>query len=91
MKIEKEFVSMDPFSFEIIEGYLAYVKELQLKLGECIKNFPKKDRQLIKLILMNQKTPYDMLCSMFCAIHTYRKENGKDYSFNSSHGLLIRA
>ena len=53
MKIEKELISLDPHSFERIEDYLACVKELMLKLGECGKGFPKKDGQLIKLVLMN--------------------------------------
>ena len=43
MQIEKELISLDPHSFEWIEDYLSYIKELQLKLGECGKGFPKKD------------------------------------------------
>jgi hypothetical protein len=43
MRIETELISLDPFSFERIEDYLARLKELQLKLGESRKDFPKKD------------------------------------------------
>ena len=43
MQIEKELVYLDPYSFERIEDYLAHLKELQQKLGECWKGFPKKD------------------------------------------------
>jgi len=43
MHIEKELISMDPHSFERIEDYLTHMKELQLKLGKCGKDFPKKD------------------------------------------------
>ena len=42
MQIEKELISMDPLYFERIEYYLSHVKELQLKLGECGKDFLKK-------------------------------------------------
>jgi hypothetical protein len=48
MQIEKELISLDPLSFERIEGYLAYVKEIQLKLVKCEKNFCKKDKTLTK-------------------------------------------
>ena len=43
MQIEKELISLDPYSFESIEDYLARVKELQLKLDECGKGVPRKD------------------------------------------------
>jgi hypothetical protein len=43
MQLEKELISLDPHSFERMEDYLACVKELQLKLGECGKNYQKKD------------------------------------------------
>ena len=72
MKIDKELVSIRPHSFENIEYYLACIKELQLKLGECGKFFP-KERQFIELVLMNMKTPYDVLCS-FHASWISRKE-----------------
>jgi hypothetical protein len=39
MNIEKESVSLNPHSFQKIEDYLAHVKELTLKLGECGKNY----------------------------------------------------
>jgi hypothetical protein len=60
MQLEKELISLDPHSFERIEDYLAHVKEMQLKLGECGKNFQKKYGQLIELVLMNLRTPFDM-------------------------------
>jgi hypothetical protein len=53
MQIEKEVISLDPHSFERIKNYLAHVKDLQLKLGECGKDLSKKDGQLIELVLMN--------------------------------------
>lgn len=65
MKIEKELKSMDHHFFKRIEYYLACIKEIQLKLSESRKGFPKKDRQLIELVLMNLGTPYDVLCSLF--------------------------
>lgn len=64
IKIEKELISIDPHSFDGIEDYLAHVKELELKLGEYGKKLLKKDGQLIKLVLMNMRTPYDVLCSL---------------------------
>lgn len=63
MEIEKESISLDPPSFKRIEDHLAHVKELQLKLQECGKNFPKKDIYLIELLLMNIRTPYDVSSS----------------------------
>lgn len=45
----------------------------------------------IELILMNLKTPYDVFCSTFRASWASRKEDGKDYSFETFCGLLIRA
>jgi hypothetical protein len=56
MEIEKELISLYLLSFERIKFYLAHVKELQLKFGECGKNFPKKGNQLIELIFMHLKT-----------------------------------
>jgi hypothetical protein len=38
MHLEKELISLNPHSFDIMEDYLVCVKELQLKLGECGKN-----------------------------------------------------
>jgi hypothetical protein len=84
-------ISLDPLSFERIEDYLAHVKELQLKLGEYGKDFPKKDGQLIELIPMNLNIPYDVFCSTFHASWTSKKYDGKDYTFDSFCGLLIRA
>ena len=51
MKIEKELISLDPHSFERIEDYLARFKEMQLKLGKCGKDLPKKDGKLIELVI----------------------------------------
>jgi hypothetical protein len=39
MELEKELISLDPHSFDIIEDYLAHVKELQLKLSEFGKKY----------------------------------------------------
>jgi len=39
MKLEKELISLDPHYLENIEDYLARVKELHLKLGECGNNY----------------------------------------------------
>jgi hypothetical protein len=40
---------------------------------------------------MNLKTLYDVLCLTFCASWTSRKDDGKDYTFDSFCGLLIKA
>lgn len=80
MQLEKELIALDPHSFEKIEDYLAHLKELQQKLGKCGKGFPKKDGQLIELVLMNLRTPYYVLCSSLCTNWQSRKEDGKDYS-----------
>ena len=53
VQIEKELISLDPHSFERIEDYLACIKDLHLKLGECGKGFPKKDGHLIELVFKN--------------------------------------
>ena len=66
------------------------MKELQLKLGECGKGFPKKDGQLIELVLMNLRTPYDVFYSSFRANWRSHKEDGKDYSLDVFCDLLIR-
>jgi hypothetical protein len=65
------------------------LKRLQLKLGECGKNFQKKDGQLIELVLMNLRTPFDVLCSTFHTNCKTCKEDGKDYTFDTLCGLLI--
>ena len=44
MQMTKELISFNHHSFEIIEDYLARMKEFQLKLGECGKYFPRKTR-----------------------------------------------
>lgn len=69
---------------------MTHVKELQIKLGECGKDFPNKDGHLNELILMNMKTPDDLFLSMFHTSWTSRKYYCKDYCFNSFCGLLIK-
>jgi hypothetical protein len=61
-----------------------------LKLVECGENIPKKDGHLIELLLMNLRTPYDMLYSAFHTNWRSCKEDGKDYTFNVSCDLLIK-
>ena len=90
MQIEKEFISLDPHSFETIEYYLACLKEIQLKLGKCGKGFTKNDGYLIKLVSMNLRTPYDVFFSSFCTNWQSHKLDDKDYSFDVVCDLLIR-
>ena len=90
MQIEKELISLDPHSFERIEDYLACIKEMYLKFSECGKGFLEKDRQLIELVLINMRAPYDVLCSSFQTNWWSRKEDGKDDSFYVFVDLLIR-
>lgn len=90
MQLEKELISLYPHSFERIEDYLALLKELWLKLGECGKGFPNKDRKLIKLVLMNLQMPHDVFCSSFHTNWRSRKEDGKDYFFDVFCDLWIR-
>jgi hypothetical protein len=89
VQLEKELISLDPHSFDKIEDYLAHVKEIQLNLGKCGKNYQKKDGQLIKLVLMNLRTPFDVFV---LTLHTNWKtcmEYGKDYTFESFCDILI--
>jgi hypothetical protein len=65
MQLEKELISLDPHYFDKMEDYLAHVKELQLKLSECGKKYQKKDGQLIELVLMKLRTPFDVFMSTF--------------------------
>jgi hypothetical protein len=58
-------------------------------LGECGKNYQKKDGQLIELVLMNLRTPFNMFMSTFCTNWKAHKEDGKDYTFEYFCGLLI--
>jgi hypothetical protein len=55
------------------------------------KGFSKERWSTHRTDLMNLKTPYDVLCLTFHASWTSRKDDGKDYSFDSFCGLLIRA
>jgi hypothetical protein len=89
MQLEKELISLYPHSFDKMEEYLAHVKELQLKSGECGKDYQKKDGQLIELVLMNLRTPFDVFVSTFRTNWKARKEDGKDYTFEALCGLLI--
>ena len=82
MQIENELISLDPHFFERIDDYLAHVKDLQLKLGDCGKNFSMKYGQLIELVLINLRTPYDVLYSTFCTNFISCKEDSKDYTFD---------
>ena len=61
-----------------------------MKWGECGKGLPKKNGKLIKLVLMNLTTPYDMSCLLFCTNWWSHKKDGKDYSFGVFCDLLIR-
>jgi hypothetical protein len=89
MQLEKEFISLDPHSFDRIEEYLARVKEMQLKLGECGKNYQKKDGKLVKMVLMNLRTQFNVFVSTFRINWQECKEYGKDYTFESFCSLLI--
>jgi hypothetical protein len=60
-----------------------------LKLDECGNNYLKKDKQLIELVHMNLRTPFDMFISNFHTNWQEQKEDGKDYTFESFYGLLI--
>jgi hypothetical protein len=66
------------------------VKEIQFKLGECGKDFLKKHDQFIELILMNLEIPNGVIYSTPCASLDSKKEDCKDYTFDSLCGLLIR-
>jgi len=89
--MEKKLFSLNPLSFERIKGYLFRMKEIQLKLGECGKEFPKNDDKLIDLILMNLKTLYDVFCSTFHVSWDSIKMDGKDYIIDFLCGFLIGA
>jgi hypothetical protein len=39
MQLEKELISLDPYYIDKIYDYLACVKEIQLKLGQCGNNY----------------------------------------------------
>ena len=90
MQIEKESISLEPLSFDWIEDYLDRIKELQLNLGDYGKDFPKKDGQLIDLVLMNLKTPYYFLSSSFWDYWMSHKQHGKDFTFDTLCDLLIK-
>jgi hypothetical protein len=79
--LEKDFISLDPHSFERMEDYLVHVKEIYLKLSECGKNYQKKDGKIIELVLMNLRTPFDMFMLNFHTNWKEHKEDSKDYTF----------
>jgi hypothetical protein len=65
MYLEKEFISLDPHSFDRMDDYLVRFKEIQLKLGECGKNNQKKDEKLIESVLMNSSTQFNIFMLTF--------------------------
>jgi hypothetical protein len=89
IQLEKELISLDLHSFEKIEEYLARVKEIHLKLGECGKNYQNKDDKCIELVPMNLRTPFDVFIFKFKTNWKECKEDGKDYTFDSFSRLLI--
>jgi hypothetical protein len=60
-------------------------------MDEFKASFLKKNSQLVKSVLMNLMTPYEVLCWTLCASWVSKKEDNKGYSFNFFYGLLIRA
>ena len=64
---------------------------LQLKLVECDKDFLKEDGQLIELVLMTLRTPYDVLCFSFCSNWMSHKQDGKTFTFDIFSYLFIKA
>jgi len=68
---------------------LSRIKEIQLKVGECGTNYLKEVVQLIKLVLMNLRTPFNVCISNFRTNWEERKEHGKEYTFESSYGIFI--
>ena len=90
MEIEKYLISLEPISFERIDDYLDCIKELQLKLGDRDRYFSKKDGQLIELVLMNLKTPYDVLFSSFQDYWISCKQYCKDFTYDTLCDLLIK-
>jgi hypothetical protein len=65
------------------------LKALQLNLGECGKNYENKYGQLIELVLMNLRTPFDVFILTFYTNRKAHKEYGNDYMFEDLYGLLI--
>ena len=62
-----------------------------MKLGEYGNfNFMKEDGKLIELVLVNLKTPYDVLCSSFCGNWMSHKGYRKGSSFGTLCDLLIK-
>jgi hypothetical protein len=65
------------------------VKEISFKLGEYGNNYMKKDKQLIKVVLMNLRTPFDMFNSNSFTSEQACGEDVKDYTFKYLCGILI--
>ena len=59
-------------------------------MGECGKYFPKKDVQLIELVLMNLKTPYGVFYSFFQVNWMSHTQDGKDFTFDTFYDFLIK-
>jgi hypothetical protein len=57
-------------------------------LGEFGNNY-QKDGQLIELVLMKLRTPFNVFVSNFHTNCKACKEDGKDYTFESFCGLFI--
>jgi hypothetical protein len=53
------------------------------------KEYQKKDIQLIELVLMNLRTPFDVFVLTFHTNWKAHKKDGKDYTFEYFYGLLI--
>jgi hypothetical protein len=58
-------------------------------LGECEKNYKKKDGKLIGLVLMNMRTPFDMFVSNFHTSWQAHREDNNDYTFEYLFCILI--
>jgi hypothetical protein len=58
-------------------------------MGECGNNYKKKDGQLIDLVMINLRTPFDMFGLTFRTNWKTCKEDGKNYNFEAFYGILI--
>ena len=59
-------------------------------MGDRDRYFSKKDGQLIELVLMNLKTPYDVFFSFFWDDWMSHKQDGKDFNFDALCDLFIK-
>ena len=55
-----------------------------------VKTFSRKTPYEEKLVLMNLRTPYDVVCFAFYKNWRSHKEENKDYSFDVFYDFLIR-